>query len=287
MPIQFACPHCGKQTTVADEFAGQSGACSACGKPISIPFPSSGPGTPVKRSGGGGTVVVITILATTAVVLLLCGGVLLALLLPAVGAARMAAQRMQSGNNLKQLSVAVQNYLDVYQAFPPPVVKDPAGRPLYSGRVLLLPFMEQAGLYEAFDKDKAWDSPENKPISMTMIPAFNDPSRRTHPPGATDYVFVSGIGTAFDPTATVTYGDITDGTSNTLIFVEVKDSDFHWAEPRDIDFSQPNVTLDSNRPNIVMAAYLDGHVQPIQKSTSPEIVHALATRAGNEAVELP
>ncbi|MDR1140071.1 MAG: DUF1559 domain-containing protein, partial [Planctomycetaceae bacterium] len=45
-------------------------------------------------------------------------GVLVALLLPAVQAAREAARRMQCANKLKQLAIAVHNYVDVHTALP-------------------------------------------------------------------------------------------------------------------------------------------------------------------------
>ncbi|HEX7378823.1 MAG TPA: DUF1559 domain-containing protein [Pirellulales bacterium] len=83
-------------------------------------------------------------------------GILIALLLPAVQAAREAARRSQCTNNLKQLGVAVQNYHDATQAFPPLATgplnsgsTDPKNK--YHGQlsylVLLTPYMEQATIY--------------------------------------------------------------------------------------------------------------------------------------------
>ncbi len=45
MPISFTCPHCGRQTSVPEQYAGQSGPCAGCGQTITIP-PLGGPPPP-------------------------------------------------------------------------------------------------------------------------------------------------------------------------------------------------------------------------------------------------
>ena len=47
MPISFACPHCGPETTVAGRYAGQSGSCLRCGKPIVYPPPKPTSKSPI------------------------------------------------------------------------------------------------------------------------------------------------------------------------------------------------------------------------------------------------
>ncbi len=294
MPISYACPHCGKQFSVAEQYAGQTGPCAACGKSITIPmagFPG-GPGQygvppagyyqPKPTSGGGASLAVIII--AIVLVILLVPGVLIALLLPAVQAARGAARRSSSMNNMKQLALAVHNYHDVFGTLPPAVVTDADGKALYSGRVLLLPFVEQSHLYDQWDKTQAWDSPANKPLAEMMIPTFRDPAD-TGPPGQTSYLFVTGAGTMFEAGQQIDFSKITDGTANTLMFVEVKNSGIKWAEPRDFDASPAAASLPAGNHvtgnNVGMA---DGSVRSLPPGTP---IRPYATRNGGEPVLLP
>jgi type II secretory pathway pseudopilin PulG len=285
MPISFSCPHCGKQTSVADQYAGQTGPCAACGKPITVPAPFAGPGgayAPPPSSGGPGALIVILALGLVASICVI--GLLVALLLPAVQAAREAARRMSSQNNLKQIAIALHNYHDTYNQLPPAVVRDANGTPLYSGRVLLLPFMEQQPLFNQWDPTQAWDSPRNLPLSKMAIAAFCDPSAGPPTGGKTDYLFVVGKGTTFDESSKHNLGTIADGTANTLFMVEVQGSGIQWAEPRDLDVSEPTALPPGNHPGVTLGAFFDGSVTALKSDTTPEEVRAMATEAGNEVV---
>jgi hypothetical protein len=68
---------------------------------------------------------------------------------------------MYSGNNLKQIALAMHKYQSTYRRLPTAAVCSPTGEPLYSWRVLLLPFLEERELYEDFHLNEAWDSPHN------------------------------------------------------------------------------------------------------------------------------
>jgi hypothetical protein len=284
MSINFACPNCGKQTVVADQFAGQTGPCSGCGKPVTIPMGMGGPAyaAPPRSSGGGSTLIIILVGALVGG-LFVCG-IAVALLLPAVQAAREAARRMQSTNNMKQIVLALHNYHDTFGEFPPAVVTDDQGTPLYSGRVLLLPFLEQKPLYDQFNKDKAWDSPENQAISNTSLKMFLDPSNPNNNNSRSDYVFVVGQGTAFEPSPMGRrFADITDGTSNTIGFIETKNGPASWAAPQEWDASSGPIPPGSH-PGTTIVGFLDGSVKNVSKNIDPQISKALTTRAGGEPV---
>lgn len=282
MPINFTCPNCGKQTVVADQFAGQTGPCTACGAKVTIPHAAAGfPPGPTHKSSSGGASVLLIVLGALAVVGFLCAGVAFLLLMPAVSAARGAARRSQSTNNMRQLGLALHNYHDMYQTFPPAVVTDADGKPLYSGRVLLLPFLEQAGIFQQFDKNKAWNSPENQALSSAMIPTFSDPADTNK--SNCDYVFVSGTGTVFDGKNAIAMSGITDGTSNTIVMVQTASGPSSWAEPTDWNVDSSPVPNGSH-PNVVLVLFADGSVRSINAQQMQGVAKQLAQRSDGQVI---
>jgi hypothetical protein len=140
---------------VADQYAGQTGPCAACGQTITIPgvkpiFESDLAEPPLPRRSSSGT----WIIAVAAVVVgfLFCGGIPIALLLPAIQAAREAARRTQCSNNLKQINLALLNYHDTYKVFPAGAMhaglEDQSERIGPSWWVGTLPFSEQRNIYD-------------------------------------------------------------------------------------------------------------------------------------------
>lgn len=175
-------------------------------------------------------------------------GILVALLLPAVQAAREAARRMSCQNNLKQLSLACQNYHGTVGAFPPSAIVDLTvshtgnnGSWGVHGRIL--PFLERGNLFDLVDLSVAWDF--QLAIDNLRIPSYSCPSDvkgdDIRDPGQgrptlypTSYGFNFGTWFVFDPrtqrggdgmffpNSFLRLRDCTDGTSSTLLAAEVK-----------------------------------------------------------------
>lgn len=112
----------------------------------------------------------------------------MALLLPAVQSAREAARRAWCGSNLRQIGLALHGYHDSFGSLPPGrfLTYDPrfAGKnppctsPVVdkSPHLFLLPFLEQAGLFNAINQDLSIFGPENTTVHGVAVATFACPS---------------------------------------------------------------------------------------------------------------
>jgi prepilin-type N-terminal cleavage/methylation domain-containing protein/prepilin-type processing-associated H-X9-DG protein len=192
--------------------------------------------------------------------------VLIALLLPAVQAAREAARRAQCLNNLKQLGIALHNYSGVHEQFPIGVYRVPStGLNLPNGYkavfvVGILSYIEQGNLFSSYNMNLLFNVADNATTRLTAISVyqcpsdvsqiFNQASGTTFVPmdvkgsyglnwgvnnywdqglgnGVTAAPFYMGYGARFSA--------ITDGTSNTLAMMEMRQAPSPNGNPQAID----------------------------------------------------
>jgi hypothetical protein len=261
------------------------------------------------RLGGRGLAVGGIILGTVGTLCTCLAG----LAVPGTAAVRNEAAKQQSRNNLKQISLALINYGETYQRLPPAVVYDREGRPLYSWRVLILPFIEEDQLYREFHLDEPWDSPNNKPLLARMPKTYAPPGTTIAEPYATYYQVFDGPGAAFNsdktrglqpfnavppgPNGPVTMTsntvvrfpvDFLDGTSNTFLVAEAAEA-VPWSKPADLLFD-PNAPppklggLFGGDFNVGLA---DGSVRLVPKKTDAQTIRACITIAGGEPLFPP
>ncbi len=210
--------------------------------------------------------------------------IMIALLLPAVQAAREAARRSMSTNNMKQISLGMLNYADARGVLP--AAGGGAAGSQLSWRVRILPYIEQQALYSQFHFDEPWDSEHNRALVAKMPDVFKSPNGNL-PEGHTSYLAVTGPGTVFDdPEVGRGFRDIADGTSNTIVLVEA-DQGVEWTKPEDWQFdpADPLRGLGKLRNFGFLAGFADAHVTFISDDTNPLVVRALMTRAGREAID--
>ncbi len=215
-------------------------------------------------------------------------GVLVALLLPAVQQARESARRVQCRNHLKQLGLAIHNYLDVHQFLPPSFCYSQTAqfpiRGSWSVHGRLLPYLEQTNAYQQVRLDVDWDDPINQAtgIPQTRIPVFACPSDPhsdiVHYAGAGEgYVFPTNYGFnfgtwlifnpatsqggdgCFHPNSRIGSGHISDGLSQTLCAAEVRS---YQSYIRNTNDPGPNIPNDISIPGLYAASAAEILVGP-------------------------
>jgi len=213
-------------------------------------------------------------------------------------------------SQLRTIALALQNYSEVYGCYPPPYVVGGNHRPLFSWRVLLIPFLdlgeEDCTLFEGFRWDEPWNSPHNLALARRMpavywcpavpLPADTEHSRDlllASKPMQTPYLMVTGPGSFGEDGIPRHPESITDAADATLVLVEVRDPTVIWTAPEDFNAIQlaelrinsAPAAMGSHHPwkgaNVVLA---DGTVTFLHEETSLSAVHALTTVAGGETV---
>lgn len=221
------------------------------------------------------------------VVLIGIVAVLVALLYPSTRSAPTPGRRTQCKNNLKMIALALHNYHDVYAAFPPAYTVDENGQRLHSWRTLILPWMEQDELYKEIDLSKPWDHPTNAEAFNTTPQTFRCPGSDM-PQGFTTYLAVVGDNACFQPTNPRAISEITDGTSNTIMVIEVPVKlAVPWMAPQDADEQMVlNISLADKLAHKggVQGALADGSVRFLSATMAPETRRAVISINGEEVV---
>lgn len=266
-------------------------------------------------------------------------GILVSLLLPAAQAAREAARRMQCSNSVKQIGLALHNYEATYKKFPVGSWQSNFISPL----VGILPYLEQGNNYQQWDFSRSYSDPYNAEVAAQRIETYLCPSmnlprevplvaaRETG--GPTSYLLCEGTDDYMQQADGVFglhwpsfgysnpnkgFGDIPDGTSNTLFAGETVYNyrDYLWTASTPAPYGgtvkhgtarwvvgYPKITLATTLMpfNVHSAAAMggfasmhaggggnflfgDGSVHFLSEHIDVVIYNAAATRAGGEVL---
>jgi hypothetical protein len=218
--------------------------------------------------------------------------------------------------NLQQVDLALIDYADAHHGMmPPATVYSKTGRPLYSWRVLILPYIEQEKLYHQFHLDEPWDSPHNLQFVKRMPHVYANPlDDDEERQGLTHYMVFVGSDLAEKPRPAfindprhlqpfivdqgpprvfATDGGaprfpatFTDGTSNTILVASGADP-VPWTKPEDLHFSArgPLLRLSTAFKGGSNVGLADGSARFLfMDQLSPQTLRAAITADGGEVL---
>ena len=207
------------------------------------------------------------------------------------GGGRRAARRTQSKINLKHLGLALHDHHVAHQGFPASTTFDELGRVRHGWIAPLLPFLDATSLYNQVRFDLPWSAAENRTLFEQPIPQLTNPGVLRQLRDENGYALIDYAGNSLmlQPGRKRLIGEITDGTSNTILAGEVN-ADFQpWGKPGNC--RDPRLGLNKSphgfgSPFTGGAQFLmaDGTVRFISNNLSPEVLKAIATPDGGEPV---
>ena len=302
MPFQFTCPYCFKKTLVLETLAGEKGPCIGCGKIITVPEPPLK--QPEAASPIGSSFVPVAKLKQRSefrvfvlrAIGLVLGVVVLSLVMlyglwPTFKGLKDRRDAIACMSNLQRIALALNAYAKDHGTYPTPVVRDAAGKPLYSWRVLLLPYLDERNTYSNFLLNEPWDSPNNSAWIGQCPSVYLSPGS----PGNTsqaNYVLITGPGTIFPSTGPLKPAQISDGLDRTLLVVETDNPINEWSKPFDIDVTKLNPRIGASGNDKIggshadgaTAVFADGQSAWLSVELPTTIVDAAITPNGSEAI---
>ncbi|MCU0710623.1 MAG: DUF1559 domain-containing protein [Pirellula sp.] len=232
----------------------------------------------------------IGIIAIALATVVVAGGVGVYFAIPFITKkAALAAQRSDSSNMIA-IAEALNAYALRYGTYPTPVVKDNSGTPLYSWRVLILPFLGYQQLYDRFQLDQPYDSPANLSLAIEMPRVFASSFTGSGNVDQTNYSLLVGPGTLFPASGPLSPADAEDPT---ILVVETNDGMCSWSEPMDIDVgkglsigSKPMKHIGGIHKGVAIVVTVKEEAYAIPATNSQVLVDALVTPKGGETADL-
>jgi Protein of unknown function (DUF1559) len=171
---------------------------------------------------------------------------------------RDASVRYHAQKRLRSIGHALLAYADDQdeRRLPPAALADKNGKPLLSWRVAILPYLGEKDLYQRFNLDEPWDSPQNRSLIALMPEVFAPPQEAliTVPKGMTHCQVLVGPDTAFDcPNGCSITKDFPAGLGTTILLVEAAQP-VPWTKPHDV-----RISVDSPLPSIGFRPSREGH----------------------------
>ena len=202
------------------------------------------------------------------------------------------SHRIESRNNLKQIGLALHNYHDLHDRLPPGGIFNQTGQPQHSWMTQILPYVDQAPLYNKVDFHQPWNAADNRDIFTTELDVYQIPGPRLNrkepelPQGYQPAGYAANA-RVLNVNSGLNFKEIKDGLSNTLLAGEVNSQLKAWGDPT--NFRDPALGINAHPrgfggpfkggANCLLG---DGSARFINENIDPAVLKALATPNGGE-----
>lgn len=209
-----------------------------------------------------------------------------------IGAVAQLTPLGHAQNNMKQIAVAIHNYAADHNSLPTNVY-DANGKPILSWRVKILPYLEQDNLAKLFKMDEPWDSTSNKELLGKMPAVFQCPRiiGNNDEANTTPFRAFMGKDTLHQPNKKFNFPHITDGTSNTFLFIEAAKA-VPWTCPDDLEYdpAKPFPAVGGRFGKDFLVTFCDGSTRTLPVATVADRnlttnYFKMATPAGGEVID--
>ena len=318
MTIPFACPFCQHFTEVELRYAGQTGQCGNCGKPITIPTPEESsrqaipPGASTRPSNAPKVEAAqpnrpLSLKPRNsrwplpiygAVAMLMAAGCLWLILdsaqgpnaVPAIARGGPAACEQQ----LEKIGQAFEAYYDEHGHFPAATFQAKPEAPTHSWRVEILPYLNEQSLAESVHTEEKWDSQGNLHWGKGRPTVYAATDDDTLVDVEVTYLAVVGDQAGMTTSKGRRKEEFTDGLDQTILLIETRGYGISWMEPADLPADTADWTINAKPVGIgshhkhggAHVLLANGEVRWLDESTPPEALHAMCTIDGGESIDV-
>jgi hypothetical protein len=187
---------------------------------------------------------------------------------------------------MELLTQALDRHVRRTGGFPPAYICDPAGKPLLSWRVALLPDMGAGDLFELFHFDEPWNSPHNRQLGAFMPLAYAPARSGAARKNSTTILAFRDDGAVLADSRSLTAADVADGGDSVVVLGEVRTARVvPWSQPADIpagDFAKLDAILEPHGSYFVVGL-AGGRVAAVPVETAKEAWATAIGRADGQA----
>jgi hypothetical protein len=210
------------------------------------------------------------------------------------GGIRQAARRSQSSSQVKQMALASLDQVET-QGFAGDERTSGADQPVHSWQTEMLPYIEEAQLYQRVQRDLPWDHESNRAALSTTVEIYESPyssanGQRLHDRSGYALSDYSANEHVVKDGKRIDFNGMTDGASHTLLHGEALKRRRPWGKLGNVRDPAAGINQSSEGFNGAAGtagavfSYADGRASFIPESIDPDVLRALSTPAGDEEI---